>query len=358
MFLSVRTYNFRNLKNVCTDTGFKNIYLIGENGQGKSNFLEMIYILCFGSSFRTRQDKLLITNGEKDMKIEGIFLDRNRLRNSISVKIESNSREIRQNDKIISDRKDLIENVPCIAYKHEDIYFVNGTPDKRRLFFNQTMGIYDIRFLESMRDYNKIIKMRNTVLKESNTDYISVLDQQLAEKGLELQRKRAAAVKEFSPVFSDVFKKVTGTDINIDLCYSPSWKGAETSEDVIKILNDTVRRDNEMGITTTGPHRDRFSFLIAENDFSKIASTGQSRLITLAMRNAQAHFYFKKTGRRPVLLIDDVLLELDRYKRERFIDMLPEYEQAFFTYLPGENIDVRDGNSVSFRVIDGRLEKI
>ena len=88
MFLSVRSYNFRNLINGRLSTEARNIYLIGENGQGKSNFLELIYLLCFGSSFRTRQDDLLITQGKEDMMVEGAFLDKNSQQNTISLKLE------------------------------------------------------------------------------------------------------------------------------------------------------------------------------------------------------------------------------------------------------------------------------
>ena len=96
MFLSVRTYNFRNLINKELSVDAKNIYLVGENGQGKSNFLEMIYLLCFGSSFRTHQDELLICQGKEDMMIEGSFLDKNNQQNTISLKLEGEKKEIKQ----------------------------------------------------------------------------------------------------------------------------------------------------------------------------------------------------------------------------------------------------------------------
>ena len=189
MFLSVRSYNFRNLANSRLSTDARNIYLIGENGQGKSNFLELIYLLCFGGSFRTHQDELLITQGQEDMMVEGAFLDKNSQQNTISCKLEKDKerKEIRQNGKIVADRKDLIENIPCIVFKHEDIYFVNGTPERRRLFFNQVMGIYDIPFLEKFREYNKILRMRNVVLKEKKLDFLPVLDRQLAKQSLTIQ---------------------------------------------------------------------------------------------------------------------------------------------------------------------------
>jgi len=357
MFLSVRTYNFRNLANELLNVDAKNVYLIGENGQGKSNFLEVIYLLCFGSSFRTHQDELLICQDKENMMIEGVFIDKNRQQNIISLKLEDEKKEIKQNGKTVLDRKDLIENIPCILFKHEDIYFVNGSPERRRLFFNQTMGIYDIPFLEKLREYNKILRMRNAILKEHSLDYLPILNRQLAEKGLEIEAMRDAVTKEFSPLFSDVFKEVSDSNMMIKLRYQPSWGDADTMEKVTMFLEEKQRRDLETGITNWGPHRDRFCFYMSNKDFSKVASTGQSRLITLAMRNAQATFYTKKTGRHPILLVDDVLLELDRRKRERFIKSLPEYDQAFFTYLPGEELLTRRGSERLFAVNGGVLDE-
>ena len=359
MFLSVRSYNFRNLINSRLSTDARNIYLIGENGQGKSNFLEMIYLLCFGGSFRTHQDELLVTQGKDDMMVEGTFLDKNGQQNTVSCKLEKEKerKEIRQNGKIVADRKDLIENIPCIVFKHEDIYFVNGTPERRRLFFNQVMGIYDIPFLEKLREYTKVLRMRNAVLKERKLDFLPVLDRQLAVAGLDLMARRTAVTQEFSPLFSDVFKEVSESDMTIQLRYQPSWGEVGSPEAVITLLTEKQDRDLETGMTNWGPHRDRFCFYMSNKDFSKIASTGQSRLITLAMRNAQAVFYTSKTGRHPIFLIDDVLLELDRGKRERFIATLPEYDQAFFTYLPGEELYTGRGSEKVYTVEGGALNE-
>ena len=357
MFLSVRSYNFRNLVNNRLSTDARNIYLIGENGQGKSNFLELIYLLCFGGSFRTRQDELLITQGKEDMMVEGAFLDKNSQQNTISCKLAGDRKEIRQNGKIVADRKDLIENIPCIVFKHEDIYFVNGTPERRRLFFNQVMGIYDIPFLEKLREYTKVLRMRNAALKEKKLDFIPVLDRQLATSGLDLMSRRRTVTEEFSPLFSQVFKEVSDSDMTIKLYYQPSWGEASDVPAVTALLKEKQERDMETGMTNWGPHRDRFCFYMSNKDFSKIASTGQSRLITLAMRNAQAVFYTAKTGRRPIFLIDDVLLELDRGKRERFIATLPDYDQAFFTYLPGEQLFTGRGSEMCYSVEGGVLNE-
>ena len=88
--------------------------------------------------------------------------------------------------------------------------------------------------------------------------------------------------------------------------------------------------------TMTGPHVDRIDFIRNGAYFVPTASTGQRRLLALILRTAQAVYYTQVTGKKPVLLMDDVLLELDPDKRETFTSLLPEYDQLFCTFLPGE----------------------
>ncbi len=111
------------------------------------------------------------------------------------------------------------------------------------------------------------------------------------------------------------------------------------------------------GTTLSGPHRDRFFFYMDRKDFTKIASTGQMRLISLSLRTAQAEFYREKTGKKPLVLLDDVLLELDKTRKMRFIDSFPEYEQAFFTFLPGEENLMNSREGLFYSVKDGVIRE-
>jgi len=95
------------------------------------------------------------------------------------------------------------------------------------------------------------------------------------------------------------------------------------------------------GLSLSGPHRDRYifahnSFLQNNTDFTVKASTGQRRLLALLLRAAQSSRFSAKTGQNPILLLDDVLLEMDGEKRRRFLSVLPAYDQAFYTFLPDE----------------------
>lgn len=115
--------------------------------------------------------------------------------------------------------------------------------------------------------------------------------------------------------------------------------------------------DMESGISLTGPHRDRYSFTVGSTNFVINASTGQRRLLALLLRVAQARRFSEVTGRKPILLLDDVLLEMDGEKRRRFLSLLPEYNQAFFTFLPEEPFNqYRNENTLIYYIRDGQVK--
>lgn len=118
------------------------------------------------------------------------------------------------------------------------------------------------------------------------------------------------------------------------------------------------KREEELGMGTSlsGPHRDRWIFSCEGRDFASYASTGQLRLLSLVLRSLQAWYYTSRTGSKPVLLLDDVLLELDPEKRRRFVESIPSSSQAFFTFLPGEGWeDFRAASMIEYRVEHGRF---
>ncbi len=357
-FTSLKTFDFRNLENQTVDLNNKEIFLTGENGQGKSNFLEAVYILSYGSSFRTRQESLIIKHNCKEMTLYGEYSRQNEISNSVSVHTSGKTKKISYNGKIVRDRKDLIQNIPCIIFSHEDLSFVNGTPERRRWFFNQTISLYDSGYIDNLRNYRKILKLRNIEIKNGIKKLLDVYNYQLAAAGLELQNSRFITIDDFNDTFSPLFRDISGLSEELFIEYLPSWKNCTDIEEVTAKLESKIDTDYVLGTTTTGPHRDGFRYNLVNRDFSKIASTGQIRLISLVLRVAQSIFFFEKTKRKPLLLLDDVLLELDNKKRMNFLNVLPEYEQIFFTFLPGEHFNKykRDDTAV-FNVKDGVISR-
>ena len=337
MFLFQSFYNFRNLKNDTIDLSSREVYFVGENGQGKSNILESLYYSAYGISFRTHIDSQIVKNGEKDFSLISMFKKNENDANRVSIIFENGKKKIDKDGKKIQDRKDLINTIPCILFCHDDLKFAVGEPECRRFFIDQSLTLYDSLYIDDIRNYKKILKTRNLILKNHEYEMLDVYDNQMAKFGAVIQDKRKKAVFNFNQIFGNIFKEVTGIE-GLSIVYEPSWNklNSLSEEEILNYLKDKRESDFNMETSMSGPHRDRISFMLENKPFIPIASTGQCRLIALILRVAQSIYFTRSTGLKPVLLMDDVLLELDPDKRAKITAMLPEYEQLFCTFLPGE----------------------
>lgn len=340
-FYSLSTVQFRNLADSTIDLLAPEVFFTGENGQGKSNLLEALYYSAYGASFRTHTDSEIVKRGFDSMSVRTLFKEGDGDTHTTRISIERGLKKIERDGKMVKDRKELVSAMPCVLYNHDDLDFVSGSPERRRFFLDQTLSMYDLLYIDTTRRYKRVLKSRNLMLKEGRTDILDTYDFQLAQNGLEVQKQRKICVFKFNQIFSRLYAEVSGIE-GVSIRYNPSWKKADgdsaipSVEDVIAHLQKKRESERIMGTSLSGPHRDRIDFEREGTAFVPTASTGQRRLIALVLRSAQASFYREETGRKPVLLMDDVLLELDPDKRERMTALLPEYDQLFCTFLPGE----------------------
>jgi DNA replication and repair protein RecF len=355
MFYSaVRTASFRNLCNAEVETAAGDVFLVGENGQGKSNFLEALYFCSYGSSFRNAKETELIRSGEKSCSVSGTLGDA--LYGTITVKIENNKKSLFMDGKKIADRKDMLQASPAIVFCHEDMEFVAGSPERRRWFFDQSLSLYDPAYLDELRRYRRVLRNRNAALKQGELSFLDALDIQMVSHGMAVMEKRRWAAALFSECFGPLYAEVSGIE-GISLRYAPSWKGDDAAK-ISAALAEKRSGDLGFGTSMSGPHRDRYIFTRKGVEFAAAASTGQRRLLALLLRTAQALLYTRMTGRRPLLLLDDVLLELDGEKRRRFLSVMPAYDQAFYTFLPEEPYEkYRKDDTLVYYVREGALSR-
>jgi len=386
LFSSLRTVSFRNLADAEVNTCAKDVFLVGENGQGKTNFLEALYFCAYASSFRAARDSELaqlkqcsqleqcsrndlISHNVSPETAAKDFSAAVKLSQSINdeilVKFEKGKKSIFINGKRAEERKELLSIAPSIVFCHEDMEFVSGSPERRRWFFDQTLSFYDPVYLEDLRRYRHVLKSRNAILKDSslgkntgNTDEIlDALDPQFAMYGINLMKKRETAAQNFSEVFSSLYEEVSGIS-GITVQYLQSWKSLSENE-VIATLRQKRAAETAAGLSLSGPHRDRYVFAHRNGaDFTVTASTGQRRLLALLLRAAQAIRFSAMTNLKPIFLLDDVLLEMDGEKRRRFLYVLPAYDQAFYTFLPDEPYQrYQKEDTLVYKVRDGACQR-
>lgn len=358
-FASLGFLNFRNLADREIGVGARQVLLVGENGQGKTNLLEAVHLLSVASSFREDRDAALLRDPSLPARLAGRYERAGEPPCGLSVRWEpGRRRDVLVNGKPVSDRRDLLSEVLCICFVQQDADFVVGPPEARRRFFDQVLALAHPAWLEVFRDYRRVLRARNAALKTSATNLLDVLDAQIAPLGLALRERREALVADFDAVFGPLVAGIMGGGGRVHVRYRPSWAGLDTEAAVAERLAADRARDLAFGTTTSGPHRDRFSCVVDGRDFAHFASTGQVRLCALALRVAQARFLAERTGRKPVLLIDDVLLELDPGRKRAFVERFPDYEQAFFTFLPGENhLGARSDDALLLAVENGELRR-
>lgn len=359
-FTRLRLRSFRNLEDAVYELGAERVFLVGENGQGKTNLLEALYYLSYASSFRGPVDAEAAKGRCGEFLLEGDsrreLSERDAPPETLRLHWKAKAKELRRDGKLLHDRKELVSINPSIVYCHQDFDFAAGEPERRRFFFDQSASLVSAGYIDLLRDYKRVLKQRNVCLKERRLSLLDLLDEQLAGIGVQLRERRVELEKAFCPLFTDLYETVANLGREIRVSYRPSWPQEAEVPAILERLAGRREDELRLGTSLSGPHRDRWQFMSGDEDFAATASTGQLRLISLCLRTVQARYYTEATGRLPVLLLDDVLLELDPAKRARFVAALPDSAQAFFTFLPGEAWeDYRGGEALVYRVADGRL---
>lgn len=353
-FLSASFYNFRNLENATVDISSPEVFLVGKNGQGKTNFLEVLYVSSYGTSFRTRSLAQICTKDEKEFSIRALYKETDQISHTISIIIQDKKKDIQKNFKKIKNSKELISTIPCILFHGDDIEFAVGTPSRKRFFIDQSVSLCNSDFIEDLVKYSKVLKSRNIILEQKKASLLDSIDEIFASLALLITNERKNIVGEYAKHFSSIYEEISGVS-GVEMVYRPSIK-VESEEDLLILLAEKRQNDLIDRTSSIGPHRDRIHFIKDKKPFTERASNGQRRLISLVLRMIQAKIYSEKTGRKPIFLMDDILLELDPEKRQKFMELLPPYEQLFCTFLPGEPYkNYRKTETKVFFVEDGRF---
>lgn len=377
----LRIEDFRNLARLEVEPGPRFNVFCGANGQGKTNLLEAVYMLSAVKSFRPQRNPEMIRWGAQAAIIEGA-VERAGEQRVARIEITPTGKAVHLNDSPVHNLSRFFGSLNAIVFSPDDLSILKGGPAERRQFLDRAIFNISAAYLADAVGYQKVLKQRNALLRNDRPDpgLMDIYDEQLAELGGAIARRRLEFMREFKPLFRQSFEAIFSgahqespqtwdglppATPEVELVYEARWRSgpppAEGDADAQEALTDQLAmalsasrgEDIRRGFTTRGPHRDDLGLSLGGHSARTFASQGQQRAMVLSMKIAEVRLFQERRGFRPILLLDDVSSELDRTRNRFLFDFLGQHPgQVFITTTHRDHI-LLDEDVTTFKVQDG-----
>jgi DNA replication and repair protein RecF len=362
--LSIR--DFRNLAAVDLEPSPRATILLGENGQGKTNVLEAVYLLTTLKPLRAARLAELVRFGEERAQVAADFDGPGGVRRA-AVLVQAGGRTAFLDGKP-QDRLDAyFDGLAAVCFAPDDLLLVKAGPEGRRRFVDRAAFNRWPAVLGEVREFVRALRARNAALRTAPADVEASFRAPLVRAAARLLVRRRALVAELAPRVARAFAEISGPDApGAVLAYRPSaGMSVEGGEDELaarlaEILAQRLARDREKGFTSAGPHADDLTLSLDGRGARLYGSQGQQRALVLALKIAEIENLRSVLGRPPLLLLDDVSSELDPEKNRYLLGYLAALPaQVFLTSTDRRLLEPAAGaESAFFRVEKGVVEPL
>ncbi len=360
--------NFRNIEK--EKIRFKkniNIFY-GGNGQGKTSILEAIYFLGITKSFRVTDEKAVVKTGGNYFDIKGIFEKHNGKTFALRLFFSgADGKHVFYNNEKIKTFSSIIGTVPIVLLSLEDLDLTYGSPSARRKFIDILISQIDANYLQSLKQFKKIVLNRNKVLSliaDKKADFNSLIpwNKQFVEYGAYIHLKRNLIVKELSSYINKYYQEISATPDPVEIRYQTAINldDAMDLEEIKKRLeqrlSEVYQRDLAYGSTTSGPHREDLLFFKNQRPLKIFGSQGENKTFLIGLKFAEAFLIEKHLQEKPLLLLDDIFSELDRSRIERVLaNIKSARQQTFITTTEVDKFGKDETEIDFFYVINGKI---
>ncbi len=337
--LTLRT--FRNYESLDVELEPGLTLVVGPNGHGKTNFIEAIYFLCLGRSFREHRHSRLIRFEAPAARVSGVaaWIGRER---EIQITLERAGRKRAELDGApVARLSELIGVVPVVSLTPEDGALAFGEPMARRRFADVLLAQTDRLYLEALKRYRRALAQRNAALRSGRADMAEPYEEAMVESGDCIRESREGLVSFLEERAGAIYHRVGGGDEQFSVSYrsSPRSGGPEEGGEATTLGEALVARrevDLERGYTSVGPHRDDLLLEIDGRPLRLYGSHGQARTALVSLKLAELEYYAESYDRQPILLMDEVASVLDRLRAEELIGLLMEHSSQVVVTSPRE----------------------
>lgn len=361
---SLEARNFRNLNEKLGFGSGLNI-IFGDNGHGKTNFLEAIYLLATTKSFKTAKLTETIRFGEETAIVRGSVRKSEQITHQLQVYLQGGVKTLSVNNKKETINRYLGE-LHAVIFNSDELAIIRGQPDARRRFLDG--GIVSIYppFIQTITDYNRVMKQKNSLLHqaqnkgltvEQTASYLEPWNEQLAALATRIHKARIRYVDRLNSVLQ---KKLFGHE-EVTIRYASALEGKGDLSEYAALIEERlklrVQAELAVGHSLIGTHRDDLEIHFDGRDLRKFGSSGQQRSALLILQLATVSVYYEQNQEYPLFLIDDIDAELDYKRIGQLLEYLDGKTQTFVT-TSKESFNERFGaDSTIYKIIEGAVEK-
>lgn len=351
--------NFRNIEHIDWESSPGLNVLEGENAQGKTNFLEAVYFLANGRSFRTSDETHLIQFGKGELGLHGL-LQQGDLETPVEVRFSLEKREVRFQGKTLRGLAKLHEWMRVLVFTPDSCSLFRGTPSGRRRYFDHAASVQCAGYTDLLQRYHRVLRQRNQILEQGGAPPClkESFDLQWAELASQVMQVRHTYLEDLLPLWKMRLESLFRLAFPLEV----RWEGriGQASPDPQTLLNklEEVREEERhYRVTLLGPQREDLVARVEGTLLREIASQGQQRMLVIALKLAEADLFQEKFRRAPIFLLDDLGSELDAGHLEKLLQVLGDLHAQTFLTTAQRGI-YRSLKARTFRVQGGGLTAV
>ncbi len=332
--------------------------ICGANAAGKTNILEAIFYFAAGKSFRNCKDRELISFGSEKGNIAMRFSTANTEYKMSAALSKGGRRVIKIGESAPLRMQEYIGKFRAVIFTPDHLNLVKGSPENRRRFLDLAICQSFPRYASSLSEYNRVLAQKNALLKRGNVNdmLVSVYNERLASLAAVISVNRRKYVQKLEEEAKKFLYDMSGEKESLTLNYQSQAGDAQTQEEIkekyISLFEEKLDYEKERFLSLYGAHKDDFAVHINKKSAKMYASQGQQRSIVLALKLAEGELSYKLTGEYPVFLLDDILSELDKDRKNYILSKITD-RQVIITGCESEVFE--EGNGKRIFVRDGKI---
>ncbi|MGB3619011.1 MAG: DNA replication/repair protein RecF [Catalinimonas sp.] len=331
----LRLTNFKNYESFAVDDLAPLNVFVGDNGTGKTNLLDAIHYLSLTKSAFTHLDARSVRHGTDFFRLEGMF-ERDGERSVVTCALRPGEKKVFKVNQVPYERlSEHVGRFPLVLIAPDDTDLIRHGSEGRRRFFDALLSQLDAPYLRALMEYNHLLQQRNRLLKQFAARHfidrtlLDAYDEPMLRRGQQIYECRRALIDRFVPVFLENYRHFCDEREEVSLRYTSSWENPDFAGRFRKTVND----DLQLQRTTLGVHRDDYVFGLGDHLMKRYGSQGQQKSFVVALKLAQFDLMWRETGRKPLLLLDDVFDKLDDRRIRHLMDRVADqsFGQIFLT---------------------------